>query len=76
MRDGTLISLAPGSEPDRVALKDALETLQGALVKVDLKEAFANESVVRVYLAVPKLKLGSSNVASLEEQASLKHPFS
>jgi len=48
MRDGTLISLEPGQEPDRV----------------DLKEAFETESVVRVYLAVPKLKMGSVNVAT------------
>jgi type VI secretion system protein ImpJ len=46
MRDGTLISIDPGEELDRL----------------DLKEAFAKESVVRVFLAVPKLKLGSVNV--------------
>ena len=48
MKDGTLISLEPGQEPDRV----------------DLSEAFATESVVRVFLAVPKLKMGSLNVGS------------
>jgi len=48
MKDGTLIALDAGQEPDRV----------------DLKEAFASETVVRVYLAVPKLKMGSVNVAS------------
>jgi type VI secretion system protein ImpJ len=47
MRDGTLIFVGPGQELDRV----------------DLTEAFAQESVVRVFLAVPKLKLGSANVA-------------
>lgn len=47
MQDGALISLDPGQEPDRV----------------DLKEAFAGESVVRVFLAVPKLKMGNVNVA-------------
>ena len=47
MSDGTLISIDPGQELDRV----------------DLKEAFAKESVVRVFLAVPKLKLGAANVA-------------
>lgn len=51
MKDGALISLDPGQEPDRV----------------DLKEAFASESTVMVYLAVPKLKLGRSNVGTLEE---------
>lgn len=75
MRDGTLVSLAPGSEPDRVGLKDAMEGLQNALVHVDLKEAFNNETALRVYLAVPKLKLGSSNVAPLDDPATLKHRF-
>ncbi|MGQ9575792.1 MAG: type VI secretion system baseplate subunit TssK [Thermoguttaceae bacterium] len=48
MKDGTLISLEPGQEPDRV----------------DLKEAFAQESKVRVFLAVPKLRLGKANVGT------------
>jgi len=47
MKDGTLVALDPGQEPDRV----------------DLKEAFAAETTVRVYLAVPKLKMGGVNVA-------------
>ena len=46
MSNGTLISLDPGQAPDRV----------------DLKEAFATESVVRVFLAVAKLKMGNPNV--------------
>jgi type VI secretion system protein ImpJ len=48
MKDGTLVALEPGQEMDRL----------------DLKEAFAKESVVRVFLAVPKLKLGTTNVAA------------
>jgi type VI secretion system protein ImpJ len=51
MKDGTLITLDPGQELDRV----------------DLKEAFAKESTVRVYLAVPKLKMGIANVATGKE---------
>lgn len=47
LRDGTLISLAPGQQPDRV----------------DLKAAFSRENVVRVFLAAPKLKMGRANVA-------------
>lgn len=60
MRDGTLVSLEAGSEPDRVDLKDAF--LNQADRQVDLQEAFANQSVVRVFLAVPKLQLGRANV--------------
>jgi len=48
MKDGTLVALDPGQEPDRV----------------DLKAAFAGQSKVLVYLAVPKLQLGRANVAS------------
>lgn len=62
MRDGTLISLGSGQEPDRVDMKQALTGLQDALV--DLKEAFDVEDRIRVYLAVPKLRLGRANVAS------------
>lgn len=47
MKDGTIVSLEPGQEPDRV----------------DLKAAFASESVVRIYLAIPKIHLGKANVA-------------
>jgi len=51
MRDGTLIAIDPGAELDRL----------------DLKEAFAKEPVVRVFLAVPKLKLGGVNVSPAGE---------
>ncbi len=46
MKDGTLVALDPGQELDRL----------------DLKEAFAREAAVKVYLAVPKLKIGAANV--------------
>ena len=48
MKDGTLISLDQGQAMDRV----------------DLGEAFENESEVDVFLAVPKLQLGSANVST------------
>jgi type VI secretion system protein ImpJ len=48
LKDGTLVALEPGQEMDRL----------------DLKEAFEKESVVRVFLAVPKLKLGATNVSA------------
>jgi type VI secretion system protein ImpJ len=46
-RDGTVIVLEKGQEPNRV----------------DLKPAFAKESVVTVYLAIPKLAMGHANVS-------------
>jgi len=48
LKDGTLVTLEPGQEPDRV----------------DLKPAFARSPTVRVFLGVPKLKLGRANVAA------------
>jgi type VI secretion system protein ImpJ len=75
MKDGTLISLEPGSEPDRVDLRPALADVQSALIQVDLKEAFERETPVRVFLAVPKLKLGSRNVASNEDSEAGKLRF-
>ena len=48
MRDGTLVALEHGQEPDRVGLS----------------EAFDKKEVVTVYLGVPKLKLGRPNVGN------------
>jgi type VI secretion system protein ImpJ len=59
--DGTLVSLDPGQEPDRVNIKDAVSGLDHALA--DLSEAFEKKTAVRVYLALPKLKTGLANVA-------------
>ena len=55
MRDGTLVVLDAGNEPDRVGLK----------------EAFQKESQVLVYLAVPKLSLGRPNTVSGGEPAEV-----
>jgi type VI secretion system protein ImpJ len=48
MKDGTLVVLDAGQEPDRV----------------DLKGAFTGQTEVRVYLAIPKLTLGRGNVGA------------
>lgn len=61
MRDGTLVVLETGQEPDRVNLKrDAVE-LVGAMA--DLSEAFEAQAAIRIYLGVPKLKLGLANIS-------------
>ena len=60
LRDGTLIDLNSGEEPDRIDLRDALRT---PAAKADLSAAFEKESVVRVYAGVPKVVLGRANVA-------------
>ncbi|MEM8669131.1 MAG: type VI secretion system baseplate subunit TssK [Planctomycetota bacterium] len=58
LRDGTLIQLGPGNEPDRVDLKADQKTS----VSAELEEAFDSENVIRVYLGVPRLKSGQSNI--------------
>ena len=57
MRDGSLLELNPGQELD----------------VVDLKEAFAQAAEVTAFLAVPKLKIGSRNLA--EEGAAGKSRY-
>jgi type VI secretion system protein ImpJ len=63
--DGTLVALGQGQGPDRLEIKQPLDQLDRALqpVQVDLKQAFGIASVITVYLAVPRLKLGTANVA-------------
>jgi type VI secretion system protein ImpJ len=57
MKDGTIVALDPGQELDRL----------------DLKEAFAQESVVKVYLAVPKLRMGATNVRSSGQKTQARY---
>jgi type VI secretion system protein ImpJ len=64
MRDGTVVDLELGQEVDRVDLKQAVA--EGSKLAAQLGDAFAQESIVRVYLAVPKLKLGRNNCSSGE----------
>jgi type VI secretion system protein ImpJ len=71
MRDGTIVSFDPGQEPDRVDCRGEIVGLKEALAK--LNEAFEAESAVRVYLAVPKLKLGRANVSSSTEQSETRY---
>lgn len=61
MRDGTIIWLEPGEEPDRLNLGSAsvaMETLSAAL-----DDPLQQVDAVRVYLAVPRYDPASANVA-------------
>lgn len=60
MRDGTLVDLDTGQEPDRIDLKQAVQRSRPV---ADLGEAFERDTVVTVYVAVPKLQLGRANVS-------------
>jgi type VI secretion system protein ImpJ len=68
MRDGTLVDLGVGNEPDRLDLRGPAR--EAAKISADLESAFEKENLLRVYLAVPKLKLGNPNVTqgAREEQ--------
>jgi type VI secretion system protein ImpJ len=60
MKDGTVINLEIGQEPDRLDMREAVS---GMLIdSAELGEAFEQEARVRVFLAVPRLKLGRANV--------------
>lgn len=56
MPDGTLVDLESGQEPDRVDIRDALQSA------VDLSESFDQHPVLRVFLALPKFRMGIQNV--------------
>ena len=60
MRDGTLVSAGAEQPLDRV----------------DLRPAFEKESVVMVYLAVPKLAMGRANVAVNAGDGDAEHRYS
>jgi len=63
MRDGTLVSFETGEEPDRLDLRDALQPPKAPEpLSVGLQEAFDKQPTVRVFLAVPRTKLGRPNV--------------
>lgn len=62
LRDGTLIVIAPGNEPDRVDLSAGIE--RQAERAISLQAGLAQSPTVRVYLGVPKLKLGRANVSA------------
>ena len=64
LRDGTLVSLAFGQEPDRLNLREDVQSLGKALA--ELSEAFEKEPTIRVYVGVPKLKLGRPNVGAAD----------
>ena len=71
LRDGTLVDLGAGQEPDRIDLKEALSGLNKA--STDLKAAFETNSVIRVYLGVPKLKLGRANLGRAEGETGVRY---
>lgn len=70
MPDGTLVNLEFGQEPDRLSLKEGLAEMEPLLA--ELSDGFEKESTIRIYLAVPKLKLGRGNVAQEESSEATR----
>ncbi|MFO0870450.1 MAG: type VI secretion system baseplate subunit TssK [Pirellulales bacterium] len=70
LRDGTLVDLSVGEEPDRVDLRGAF---QPGIEKIDLKEAFQQQDKVCVYVGVPKVVLGRANVAQPDSDVPTRY---
>jgi type VI secretion system protein ImpJ len=68
-RSGAIISFGEGSEPGRVSLKEALDSVKAqSALKSDLGSLASSAGAVRVYLAVPKLRIGTKNVGRRGDQ--------
>jgi type VI secretion system protein ImpJ len=76
LRDGTLVIINPEQDLDRAEMKDAIQLLEGSIkqLSADLKASLQVEPNVRIYLGVPKFKMGASNVKS-EWQENGKQRF-
>ena len=63
MRDGTIVALEADQEPDRLDLREAIgAAAEPGKLGVGLQQAFDSAATVRVFLAVPRTKLGRANV--------------
>ena len=63
LRDGTLVVLTAGDELDRVDLRLESASRAASWTHEGLEEAFADEDTVRVYLAVPRVRMGRANLS-------------
>jgi len=71
MRDGTIINLEVGQEPDRIDMREAVTGR--VLDSAELTEAFEQEARVRVFLATPRLKLGRVNVGQNRRELDCRY---
>ncbi len=70
MKDGTLVDLGQ-DQNDRIGLDAAATEVAGAMA--NLESAFETEAFIRVYLAIPKLKMGRANVAVGDDDDQLRY---
>jgi type VI secretion system protein ImpJ len=61
LRDGTLVWLEQGEEPDRLDLRDVCEQL--ASLSSEVGEALEADDTIRLFLAVPRFNPTSANVS-------------
>jgi type VI secretion system protein ImpJ len=76
MRDGTIVAFDTGQEPDRLDLREAMreaEKLEQQRLAVGLQQAFETEATIRVYLAIPRLKLGNPNVQTVQSNGDARY---
>lgn len=76
MRDGTIVAFETGEEPDRLDLRDALGRVEASgtgKLGVGLQEAFESQATIRVFLAVPRTKLGRPNVQTGPSDGDLRY---
>jgi type VI secretion system protein ImpJ len=66
MRDGTLVDLGMGEELDRIDLAPSLKS--GSIATKNLEDSFEKETSIRIYLGIPKRKLGRTNVGSSDSE--------
>lgn len=71
LRDGTVVWLEPGEEPDRVGIERVLGTFKK--LTAALGDALALEDTVRVYLGVPRRSPSAANVAPPADLSSARY---
>ena len=63
--DGTMISFGEGQDPRRISTREVLgQAAASAAMRADLAKAMESRGAVQIFLAIPKLQLGSVNVAT------------
>src|SRR5688572_198723 len=53
-REGTIIDLGEGQEPDRIGMKEALAQAKKLVLNANLAVPFEQAAFVTIYLAIPK----------------------
>ncbi len=61
MSDGTIVDLGAEQQPDRISLREGLAGLTKAFS--NLADAFDAQPTIRVYLGIPRLRLGRANLS-------------